>query len=102
MIFKRWIVTFFLIGATTGCATVEFNNTQSAGAPSALATQGHWQHIYLFGLWTGSSPIDLAKACPDHQWGRVITERTLIQTLVSISLFYTPATLYVECEPAHR
>jgi len=67
-----------LLGMTSGCSTMHFNN---GDVPSSPTTQSEWHHNAVASLVEVSSPVDLKSRCNGNNWSEVTTETSFVNGL---------------------
>lgn len=93
------MASLLLLGALSGCTTIYFDKGKDVR--STVVTES-WHHNFAFGLYEGSSPVNLKRECGDKPWVSVKTEESFLNGLASAatifgSIWY-PQTVEVSCK----
>ena len=119
---KKMICTTILLGAVSGCSTIQFNNSRDAEESGSSYSQletinnspdsSQWHHNIILSLVEITDPVNLNETCDDavesgSAWETAKTEITFINGLAGflVNLFlplnlWTPATVEVGCSDA--
>lgn len=92
------IQTLILLTALSGCSTMEFVNGPKM--QNTLVREA-WHHQGLNGLVEFSKPLDLDYHCGNQQWDSLTIEKTVFNSVASLSYpyiaVYAPWSIIYEC-----
>lgn len=81
------------VASVTACSTIHFVNGPILD-DETIVEREQWHHLGLNGLIEFSKPFDLNYNCHKQQWDSITVEKTLFNSLASLSFAEFPISIY--------